>query len=293
MITNIEDFVKYIPTARGTHFEDIYPFIEEAVIWVEQELFGSELVTSIKAAQAGSDEQKMLDSIIALKAYSTAIPFLDVVQTANGFAVVNNANQAPASKERVERLLIHVEERLYFHIDSLIEYIQKIVTLFEKWRLFPKFNTLTELMYWSGNEFMIYCGEYELFDNRESVIKYEAAKRRIPYLELRRLHGSIKGFQDVEISSYISRDYLNELIEKRRNGTSTDDDKRMLNRLKSVIGLYMRNDDLKAEEQLKAIVNLMVKDVEKYATYASSEEYQLKITERYQNLEEDPTYFFM
>ena len=289
MITNIDDFVRYIPTARGTHFEDIYPFIEEAVIWVEQELFGAELVTAINAIPVDSNELKMMNSIITLKAYFSAIPFLDVIQTANGFAVVSNGSQAPASKERVERLLVHVKERLYFHVDALIEYISQSTTLIGKWKLFPKFNTLTELLYWSGSEFMIYCGDYEILETRESAMKYEAAKRRIPYLELRRQHGLIKGFQDDEISSYISHNYLDELLEKRRNGTLVDDDKRMLNRLKSVIGLYLRSEDLKAEEQLKAIVNLMVKDAGKYGTYASSEEYQLKITERYQNLEKDTT----
>ena len=207
--------------------------------------------------------------------------------------MVSNNNQAPASKERVERLLSHVKERLYFHVDTLVDYIPQVSTLLEKWKLFPRFNTLTELLYWSGNEFMIYCGDYETLDTRESALKYEAAKRRIPYLELRRLHGSIKGFQDEEIASFISRNYLDELINNRRNFQSTEDDKKMLNRLKSVIGLYMRKDDLKAKEQLKSIVNLMLKDPTKYATYVESEEYQLKITERYQNLEEDPTYFFM
>lgn len=39
-----------------------------------------------------------------------AVPQLDLVLTPNGFGVVSNTNIAPASKERVERLLLSLEK---------------------------------------------------------------------------------------------------------------------------------------------------------------------------------------
>lgn len=302
MITSIEDFIKYIPTARGTHFEDIEVFIQEGLLWPQTEIFGSDLVKSVEASE-DSDLNRIFNSIIALKAYSSAIPFLDVVQTSNGFAVVNNANVVPASRERVDKLLQWVNERLYFHVDSLIEYVSANATLLAEWRKFHKYNFLTELVFWNGNEFMQYCGDYEKMETivtkasvsykGGSAMAQDAARRRIPYLELRRLHGVIRGFQDEEISNFISKDYLNELIDKNRQKTLLANEASIFNRLRFIVGLFLQNEDAKAKEQLKAIVNMMMLSLETYTTFANSEEYKVKVAVRYQNLEEDPTYFFM
>ena len=43
--------------------------------------------------------------VIVYEAFRCALPHLDVVLTPNGFGIVNNTNIAPASKERIERLL--------------------------------------------------------------------------------------------------------------------------------------------------------------------------------------------
>jgi len=288
MIQNIDDFVKYIPTARGTHYEDIAPFLEEAKIWIEQEFFGKDLISAIET-ENGTDSKKTVDSIICLKAYSTAIPFLDVIQTSNGFAVVNNTNQAPASKERVERLLKHVQERLYFHVDNLIVCIEAKPEYLDKWRLFPRFEKLTDLVYWSGNEFLQYCG-----DSVESVANIaDAIKHNIPYKDLQRMRSLITGFQYQEISSYISRVYFDDLINKRRLGTLTNEELKLIDNLKIIVALYIRNNSFKAEEQLKHIVNSMVTNIDNFPLYKDSEEYKIKTSERYQNQQDDATYFFL
>ena len=43
--------------------------------------------------------------IVAFDAFRNAVPHLDLILTPNGFGIVNNSNIAPASKERVERLI--------------------------------------------------------------------------------------------------------------------------------------------------------------------------------------------
>lgn len=283
MVANIEDFVKYIPTARGTHFEDISPFIDEAKIWLEQELFGSELIEAIISVEGNMEAKRVVESIICLKAYSTAIPFLDVVQTSNGFAVVSNTNQAPASKERVERLLKHVTERLYFHIDLLIDCAEVKSEYLTKWRSFSRFNKITDLVYWSGSEFYQYCGgpgDMDIEDN-------------IPYKVLQRSRSLIAGIQYQEISSYVSRVYFDDLIDKRRNNTLADEERRLFDKLKIIVALYVNKESFKAEQQLKHIVNHMGSNLANYTLYAGSDEYKVKISERYQNQQEDATYFLL
>ncbi len=283
MITTIEDFIRYIPTARGTHFEDIEPFLLEAESWAKTDIFGNELVEVIQAS-VDDDAKRMLNSIVALKAYSAAIPFLDVVQTPNGFAVVNNSNVVPASRERVDKLLQWVNDRLYYHVDSLIEYTSTKSAFMTEWRKSIRFDYLTELLFWTGIGFASYSGNYE------AVYKQ---KRSFPFVDLHKMHAIIKGFQDIEIANYISRDYLNQLIEKRRSQTLDSDDLVMMTRLRHILGLFMQKEEFKATEALKEVVNLMIREPDKYPAYAGSDEYRLKIAERYQNKQEDPTYFFV
>ena len=49
--------------------------------------------------------------IVAFDAFRSAIPHLDIILTPNGFGIVNNSNIAPASKERIERLMVIVEKQ--------------------------------------------------------------------------------------------------------------------------------------------------------------------------------------
>lgn len=293
MIATIDDFIKYIPTARGTYFEDIFPFLEEAKRWLEQDFFGNNLLSSIEAKGDITNEKQIVDSIICLKAYSSAIPFLDVVQTPNGFAVVSNTNQAPASKERVERLLKFVNERLYFHMDSLIEIVEADSDSLNKWELSAKFKKLTDLVYWSGSEAIRYCGDISKSFAGNDYKNAPTINYNIPYLDLQRLRSIIIGYQYQEISSYISRDYFDELINKRRSGAFTPQESEEMNSLKMIVALFLRGESFKAEEQLKLVVNSMVNKIDLYPTYAKSKEYEMKILQRYQNLEEDPTYFFL
>lgn len=297
MITNIDEFVQYVPTARGTHYEDIAPFLEDAKIWVRSTLTGEALADVL-----ATESTKIYDTIVAMKAYETAVPFLDVVQTVNGFAVVNNANVAPASKERVERLLENIRVRLYDTVDILLSQVEKTENYLNLWRNFEHFEEMTELVYWNGRQLMQYCGDYEKVVTRKSnaTMSYEggsamamnASRRNIPYLELQRLRGVIAGIQNEEIARQISADYLNELIAKNREKTMSVDEQKTLGKLRMIVGLYLQNEDKKADEQLTRIVNTMEKDLGSYPTYAQSEEYGVKKTTRYENKQEDAAYFF-
>ena len=301
MISNIDDFVRYIPTARGTSFEDIFPFLEEAKMWAEDQLFGQDIVAEADKAEADEALSRSMNSIISLKAYAGAIPFLDVVQTPNGFAVVSNGSQAPASKERVERLLAYVNERLYSHVDTLIEYIER-KPLLGIWKGFYRFEYLTEILFWSGTDFASFAGDYEKIETIASTAKisykggassqHEAQRRKTPFLELQRLHVLIKGYQDEERSNAISRDFMQHLIDVRRAGTATADEVGIISKLKFITGLFFQDDTFRAQEQLDGIVNRMIANPLKFPIYADSDEYRLKITQRYQNLATDTTYFF-
>ena len=58
--------------------------------------------------------------VLATDAFLRAVPSLDLVLTPNGFGVVSNNTIAPASKDRVERLLTSLENSRDFAIDQLL-----------------------------------------------------------------------------------------------------------------------------------------------------------------------------
>lgn len=91
-------------------FDKIAPHLEVAEAWLTT-TFLSEAVLA-KLPQMDSTNKLLHYSRMAVVAEAMlhAVPQLDLVLTPNGFGIVSNSNIAPASKERVERLLLSLEK---------------------------------------------------------------------------------------------------------------------------------------------------------------------------------------
>lgn len=68
------------------------------------------------------EQQTLIKQLAALHAFLIAIPNLDLVLTPNGFGIVSNSNIAPASKERVERLMAAVETQRDNVLEQYLKY---------------------------------------------------------------------------------------------------------------------------------------------------------------------------
>lgn len=64
--------------------------------------------------------QQHAQRLVCLKAARQAVPQLDLVLTATGFGVVSNQNVAPASRERVDRLLEQLRKKESIATDRLL-----------------------------------------------------------------------------------------------------------------------------------------------------------------------------
>ena len=121
LITSDEQLRMLIPhvfaTVEGepTLFEILYPFLDTAEQWAV-DTFVSEDVFP----QLSESEVAPLTKLVAYHAYMSAVPSLDLVLTPNGFGIVSNTNVIPASKERVERLLVSLETERDRNINQLI-----------------------------------------------------------------------------------------------------------------------------------------------------------------------------
>lgn len=102
-ITNNDTLLQYIPnvveTVEGETplFDKIRPQLEITEQWLHDTIVGDTLIDE--------DKNKMVCTIIACEAFRRSVPSLDIILTPNGFGIVSNSNVAPASKERVERLM--------------------------------------------------------------------------------------------------------------------------------------------------------------------------------------------
>jgi hypothetical protein len=142
LITTEELLRKFLPnifaTVKGetSLFDKLSPFIESAEQWVKNIFTGEKPFNTI-AGYADSNITKTITArVVIAEAYRSAIPSLDLVLTPNGFGVVSNSNVAPASQQRVDRLLdAMIEQR-----DSDIELLIPLLSSVSQWKTSEQYS---------------------------------------------------------------------------------------------------------------------------------------------------------
>ena len=111
LINNDDTLRQYLPnvfaTVKGevSLFDKVNVDIDLAENWAVNSFTGEVLFSDICSRSADDPLRILSAKLIVTEALRRAIPSLDVVLTPNGFGVVSNQNIAPASKERVDRLI--------------------------------------------------------------------------------------------------------------------------------------------------------------------------------------------
>ncbi|MEE0979173.1 MAG: DUF6712 family protein [Muribaculaceae bacterium] len=88
------------------------PWIETAKGWLEQNLLGS--------YEPEGEIFRQAEKVIVIRAFALAVPSLDLSLSPSGFAVINTDGRAPASKERVERLIASLNTFVDQNLDRLL-----------------------------------------------------------------------------------------------------------------------------------------------------------------------------
>lgn len=111
LINNDNTLRQYLPnvfaTVKGevSLFDKVKVDIDLAENWVIETFVSTKTFNTICGYTADNPIRIITAKLIASEALRRAIPSLDLVLTPNGFGVVSNQNVAPASKERVDRLI--------------------------------------------------------------------------------------------------------------------------------------------------------------------------------------------
>jgi hypothetical protein len=199
LIDNINTLRPIIPTIVGVDFSKYEPYLITADEWLTRELTGSVLFGKIKAI--GNEELlRLAQAVVAHKAYFDAIPFLDLIETENGFGVVSNNNIAPASQARVQALQKQTEIRLSDSCESLIRFLEEKDTYHEDWKSSPAFSIISDCFIYTLDQFRRYA---PFVGTRLDFIKAKPIMLKV---------------QKLKIENVISPELSNDIILKLKTG---------------------------------------------------------------------------
>ena len=272
IFTDYTKFEQYIPTAVGSDISELRTYLDEAERWMKDKILG-EALYNYMTANPDAPEHGTCELAICLMAYHTAIPFVDLIQTPNGFAVVRNANQAPASKDRVDALIKQTARRLSDTLDSLLSAILYIHdNLRTEWRKSFVSVLVTHYFFFTASELRQYTGHKEL--TREDFSKYHSELERI----------------EAYCSRYISEDYMKVLFERFRDNALTTSDQYVWNALKTIAGLMLQEKEY--YRVVENTINFMISNLADFPEYEASPAYRIKIGTKYENKKRHSTFFF-
>ena len=131
LITNDEQLRKFIPnlytTAKGEKpfFDRLLPWLETAERWLVGQFVGADFLPTLLAADEDEPIRISATLVVVNEAFMRAVPNLDLVLTPNGFGIVSNQNVAPASRDRIARLLASLETNRDNSIEQLLTYLHR------------------------------------------------------------------------------------------------------------------------------------------------------------------------
>ena len=170
LITNDEQLRRYLPnafaTARGEtpFFDRVLPWLETAERWLFSQFVGDGYADTFLTLDPDEPVRVTAACVVVHEAMMRAVPSLDLVLTPNGFGIVSNQNVAPASRDRVARLIASLEASRDDCIEQLVAYLFRITewygTTIRHWftaTLFP-FIDLANLCGFTDHRWANYLG---------------------------------------------------------------------------------------------------------------------------------------
>jgi len=267
ILKTLTDFQNVIPTAAGTeNFSDFEPYVRSAELWIKNNILGKALYDRIDAESIEDpDLVRLCQNVIGNHAYWDAIPFLDVIHTESGFAVISAAGKVPASKERVERLRDQCLTRRDNEVEFLITYLEEQTELHDDWKGSPAYSVMTDCLIRTATELKQYG-------------QWEGSRRDFLQLRPKMIQETM-----IRLEPLFSKDYIEELIEKQRDGDITGDDLKVLVLLKYALGCLVNDNHESAKKIASDAMRYIDQHPAGFVTYAASSEYKARMAPGYEN----------
>lgn len=259
MIKDIERFRELIPTVAGQSLSKYTQPIADAVGWLRQQIVGPALMNVIEAMQNEAEAPelfKRVELVVAYKAYLIAIPKMDVIETANGFAVVNDDTMAPASRDRVASLSASMTESLEQALAELIEYLEDSEEHRAAWRQSPAYQATSGSYISTLREFR----QYSSFKGG--------------YLDFISAQVNIRSVILKNIEPIISREFSNEVISQIVAGNVPENNSTILADLRYALAGFYNNDAQLGDTCLARVRETLEKSPDNYPAFRDSILYQ-------------------
>lgn len=278
ILKTINQLKAVVPTIiEMDDFSDFETYIRSAEAWIKNQVLGKTLYDLLDADDSSTGEndelRSLCQSVIGNHAYWDAIPFLDLIHTNNGFAVISATNKVPASKERVDRLREQCLVRRDTEVELLIAFLEENTSYHDDWKGSPAYSVMTDCLIRTATELAQYGN-------------WEGTRRDFLKLRPKMIQETMTRLEPV-----FSKDYIDELIEKQRDGDATSDDEKIIVLLKYALG-SMVNGNVEAAAKIAGdALRYIDKNPDDFPTYAASGEYLARSTADYVNTIEATIFF--
>lgn len=149
LISDNTTLLRYIPNTlkavagETSLYDKIQYHLLHAETWLTDTFVSTDTMSRIKTYSDITPLLHFCRIIVTAEAMLHAIPQLDLILTPNGFGIVSNQNIAPASKERIERLLLSLEKTR----DDALQTIQPMLLEAHHWLNSKPYNFFAKTMF--------------------------------------------------------------------------------------------------------------------------------------------------
>jgi hypothetical protein len=134
MILTVAEYQKYLPnTDDFFKAEKMEAFEIRALYKYFPKYIGSALTASMESANSNANLLAQVKPTLACLAILESVPFMDLIATNNGFAIVNNQNLAPASRDRVQSLREGCLVAANAYFDRMLLFLETNTATYTTW----------------------------------------------------------------------------------------------------------------------------------------------------------------
>lgn len=254
LINDIIELRTLVPTiASNDSFEDFRPAVINASAWLADAVLGQELYDVVVGLPPSNELVILSQRVVGYKAYLAAIPTLDLVETGNGFAVINDSTLAPASTARVQALSAQIEKSLKDSLELLQKHLEEHSEYHERWQQCGGCTLLSDTLLPTLTIFL----RYSVFLGS----RVEYALQRPEFISIQ--HQNIAPVVSVELLTY--------LIESQ---TLSSSEQSLLDLLRYALVSFFVKESNRGESFLLMARRRMIDNIDEYPLYRDSQNYK-------------------
>ena len=257
-------------------YEKLQPFIAETERWAKNTFTGDAVWQLLEQRSDSDTTKQVLQMLVVHDAFARAIPNLDVILTPNGFGIVSNSNIAPASKERVDRLIDSLLDNRDDDIHQLLVELPKI----EGWISTSQGEYFTATL-------------FPTLSISRTLPKPDNYRTRWDYYLF--LHEKLVVVEKAVADNYVSPELMSALREEQVSGAAANLRKNVINSLKAVEVMLIKKPEEKREichRELTMIVDKIRNYPDDFPEWHSSATAQLYDPPIFENQKKSTGYWF-